>query len=139
MDLEVGQKVELVVGIETALGYTVLIEETYEGLIYRNEIFKPLEEGLKTVGYIKNVREDGKIDVSLQPLGYRKTIDIDKEKILSKLKSNNGVLNFTDKSSPESIKFHLQMSKKAFKRALGALYKEKKINITSEEIKLVKK
>lgn len=139
MEFEIGQKVDLIIGVETALGYTVLIEETTEGLIYRNEIFKPLEEGLKTIGYIKNIREDGKIDVSLQPLGYKKTIDIDKEKILSKLRSSKGTLNLTDKSSPEAIKFHLQMSKKAFKRALGALYKEKKINFTSEEIQLVEK
>ncbi|MEQ6124263.1 DNA-binding protein [Pseudotenacibaculum sp. MALMAid0570] len=134
MDLEIGQKVNLIIGVETALGFTVLIEESHEGLIYRNEIFKPLEEGVKTTGYIKNIREDGKIDVSLQPLGYRNTIDADKEKILSKLIANQGVLNFTDKSSPESIKFHLQMSKKAFKRALGALYKEKKIKLFPDRI-----
>ena len=111
-----------------------MINETQEGLIYRNEVFKALDEGVKTVGYIKNIREDGKIDVSLQPLGYRNTIDIDKDKILEKLNENNGVINFTDKSSPESIKFHLQMSKKAFKRSLGALYKEKKVKLFSDRI-----
>ena len=126
MELKVGDRVALVIGAETALGYTVLIDESVEGLIYRNEIFKPLEEGQRTIGFIKNIREDGKIDVSLQPTGYRNTIDGDKEKILAHLTKKGGVLNITDKSSPESIKFHLQMSKKAFKRALGALYKEKK-------------
>ena len=102
--------------------------------MYKNEVFKPLEEGLKVVGYIKSIREDGKIDVSLQALGYRNTIDLDKEKILDKLDQNKGVLNLTDKSSPESIKFHLQMSKKAFKRALGALYKEKVVILSSDKI-----
>ncbi len=134
MELEVGQKVDLIIGVETALGYTVLIDETHEGLIYRNEIFKPLEEGVKTTGYIKNIREDGKIDISLQPQGYRNTIMGDKEKILERLKQNRGVLQLTDKSSPEAIKFQLQMSKKAFKRALGALYKEKKVRLFPDRI-----
>ncbi|MFD2565848.1 DNA-binding protein [Pseudotenacibaculum haliotis] len=134
MELEVGQKVDLIIGVETALGYTVLIDETHEGLIYRNEIFKPLEEGVKTTGYIKNIREDGKIDISLQPQGYRNTITGDKEKILERLKQNRGVLQLTDKSSPEAIKFQLQMSKKAFKRALGALYKEKKVRLFPDRI-----
>jgi hypothetical protein len=138
MELKVGDQVAIIVGVETALGYTVLIDESVEGLVYRNEIFKPLEEGQKTIGYIKNIREDGKIDVSLQPIGYRNTIDGDKDKILARLKSNGGQLNLTDKSSPESIKFHLQMSKKAFKRALGALYKEKKVLISDNAIQLKK-
>ncbi len=136
MDLKIGDRVAIIVGVETALGYTVLIDESHEGLIYRNEVFKPLEEGQKTIGFIKNIREDGKIDVSLQPQGYRNTIDSDKEKILDKLRSNRGVLNITDKSSPESIKFHLQMSKKAFKRALGALYKEKKVLLFPDKIQI---
>lgn len=134
MDLEIGQKVDLIIGVETALGYTVLIDETHEGLIYRNEIFKPLEEGVKTTGYVKNIREDGKIDISLQPQGYRNTIAGDKEKILKRLEKNRGTLQLTDKSSPEAIKFQLQMSKKAFKRALGALYKEKKVRLLSDRI-----
>lgn len=134
MELEVGQKVDLIIGVETVLGYTVLIEETKEGLIYKNEVFTHLEEGSKAIGYIKNIREDGKIDVSLRPLGYRQTIDIDKDKILSKLEKDHGILKLTDKSSPESIKFHLEMSKKAFKRALGALYKEKKVVLFEDRI-----
>lgn len=134
MELEIGQKVDLIIGVETALGYTVLIDESHEGLLYRNEVFKPLEEGNKIVGYIKKIREDGKIDVSLQPLGYRNTIDSDKNKIILKLEANKGVINLSDKSSPEAIKFHLQMSKKAFKRALGALYKDKKIKLFPDRI-----
>ena len=134
MDLKIGDRVTIIIGVETALGYTVLIDESIKGLIYRNEIFKPLEEGQKTIGFIKNIREDGKIDVSLQPMGYRNTIDGDKEKILMQLQKNGGRLNIKDKSSPESIKFHLQMSKKAFKRALGALYKEKKVLLFPDRI-----
>ena len=80
MELEIGQQVDLIIGIETALGFTVLINEEHEGLLYKNEVFRELEEGKKTKGYIKNIREDGKIDVSLQPLGFRQTIVSDVER-----------------------------------------------------------
>ena len=134
MELKIGDKVALVIGVETTLGYTVLIDQSIEGMLYKNEVFKPLEEGQKTIGFIKNIREDGKIDVSLQPMGYRNTIHGDKEKIITHLIKNRGILNLTDKSSPEAIKFHLQMSKKAFKRALGSLYKEKKVLLFPDKI-----
>lgn len=137
MELEVGQKVNLIIGVETALGYTVLIDESQEGLLFRSEVFKDIEEGMKTVGYIKNIREDGKIDVSLRPQGYLNAIDLDKSKILEKLEQNRGSLPLTDKSSPDAIKFRLQMSKKAFKKAIGALYKEKKIVLDDDKISLV--
>jgi predicted RNA-binding protein (virulence factor B family) len=134
MDLEIGQKVAIIIGTETALGFTVLIEESMEGLVYKNEVFSDLEEGIATTGYIKNIREDGKIDVSMRPLGYRNIIEEDTSKILYHLDQNNGIITLTDKSSPESIKFHLQMSKKAFKRAIGSLYRDKKINLYSDRI-----
>ena len=137
MELEIGQKVSIIIGKETSLGFIVLIEESLEGLVYKSEVFSDLEEGITTVGYIKNIREDEKIDVSLRPLGYRNTIEDDKAKILHQLIQKNGVLQLTDKSSPESIKFHLQMSKKAFKRALGALYKEKKVLLHQDRIEKV--
>ena len=137
MEFEIGQKVSIIIGKETSLGFIVLIEESLEGLIYKSEVFSDLEEGITTVGYIKNIREDEKIDVSLRPLGYRNTIEDDKAKILHQLTQKNGVLQLTDKSSPESIKFHLQMSKKAFKRALGALYKEKKVLLHQDRIEKV--
>ena len=137
MELEIGQKVTILIGKETSLGFVVLIEESLEGLVYKSEVFSDLEEGITTVGYIKNIREDEKIDVSLRPIGYRNTIEDDKVKILHQLAQKNGELQLTDKSSPESIKFHLQMSKKAFKRALGALYKEKKLILHQDRIEKV--
>ncbi len=137
MDLEIGQKVDLIIGVRTALGYSVLINEELEGLIYKNEIFKELTEGEKTVGYIKNIREDGKIDVALQPQGFKNTITSDIDKVLERLKQNQGTLQLSDKSSSESIKFHLEMSKKAFKRAIGQLYKQKKIIILENRIELL--
>lgn len=137
MDLKVGDKVDLVIGVQTTLGYTVLIDETHEGLLFNSDVFTALEEGHRTEGYIKNIREDGKIDVSLRPQGFRNVIDTDVQKILNKLEKD-GFLLLTDKSSPESIKFHLQMSKKAFKKAVGSLYREKKIVLKSDRIELVK-
>lgn len=136
MELQVGDQVDLIIGVQTALGYTVLIDETYEGLLFNSDVFVDLEEGYKTKGYIKNIREDGKIDVSLRPQGFRKVIDSDVQKVLDKLQKD-GFLLLTDKSSPESIKFHLQMSKKAFKKAVGSLYKSKKIVLKSDRIELV--
>ena len=136
MDFEIGQKVDLVIGTQTDLGYTVLIEEQFEGLIYRNEVFRELVEGERTSGYIKNIREDGKIDVALQPQGFKNSIKTDVDKVLQRLKENRGTLMLSDKSSPESIKFHLQMSKKAFKRAIGKLYKERKITLSEDGIEL---
>ena len=137
MELEIGQKVTITIGKETSLGFIVLIDESFEGLVYKNEVFSDLEVGITTTGYIKNIREDQKIDVSLRPLGYRNTIEDDKAKILHQLTQKNDELQLTDKSSPESIKFHLQMSKKAFKRALGALYKEKKVLLHQDRIEKV--
>lgn len=137
MDLKEGDKVDLIIGVQTALGYTVLINEEYEGLLYGNEVFADIEDGMRTVGYVKKIREDDKIDVSLRPQGFRNVIDEDTEKVLAKLEKN-GFLLLTDKSSPESIKFHLQMSKKAFKRAIGNLYKQKKILLKEDRIELKK-
>lgn len=139
MDLQEGDKVQLTIQEETSLGYTVLINDEQEGLLYRNEVFQDIEVGLQTNGYIKTIREDGKIDVSLRPQGFKNVIDKDVEKILTTLKnSREGYLLLTDKSSPESIKFQLQMSKKAFKKAIGSLYKNKKILLKEDRIELLK-
>ena len=139
MELQVGDKVSLIIGVETDLGFTVLIDEAYEGLLYKNEVFQPLKEHQRTDGYIKNIREDGKIDVSLKPQGFRNVISLETEKILDALTRNEGFLGLTDKSSPEEIKMRLAMSKKAFKRAIGSLYKQKQIVLKENGIELVEK
>ena len=139
MDLQEGDKVQLIIETETNLGYTVLIDEEYDGLLYRNEIFQDLEEGMEVTGYIKTLREDGKIDVSLRPQGFRNVINSDVDKVLHKLEaSREGFVLLTDKSSPEAIRFQMQMSKKAFKKAVGNLYKQKRISIESDRIVLIK-
>ena len=139
MDLQEGDKVQLIIETETNLGYTVLIDEEYDGLLYRNEIFQDLEEGMEVTGYIKTLREDGKVDVSLRPQGFRNVINSDVDKVLHKLEaSREGFVLLTDKSSPEAIRFQMQMSKKAFKKAVGNLYKQKRITIESDRIVLIK-
>ena len=133
-ELKEGDKVEILLKIQTPLGYSVLINETYDGLLYNNEIFSDVEEGFRTLAYIKKIREDNRIDVSLRPQGFRNVIDADTQFVLDKLE-DKGFILLTDKSSPEAIKFRLQMSKKAFKRAVGNLYKQKKIEILEDRIK----
>lgn len=137
MNLQEGDKVLLKIQKQTTLGYTVFIDEMFEGLLYKNEVFEDLEEGMQITGYIKTIRKDGKIDVSLRPQGFKNVIDSDTDKILLKLKNNQGFLLLTDKSSPEAIKFHLQMSKKSFKRAVGNLFKQKQIVLKSDRIQLI--
>ena len=139
MNLQEGDKVQLIIETETGLGYTVLINEEFDGLLFRSEVFQELEENMEVTGYIKNIREDGKIDVSLRPQGFRNVIGSDVEKVLAKLKdSREGFILITDKSSPDSIRFHMKMSKKAFKKAVGNLYKQKLIVIEEDRIILVK-
>ena len=139
INLQEGEKVNLIIETETGLGYTVLINEEFDGLLFRSEVFQELEENMEVTGYVKNIREDGKIDVSLRPQGFRNVIDSDVDKVLTRLKnSKEGFILITDKSSPDSIRFHMKMSKKAFKKAVGNLYKQKLIVIEEDKIVLVK-
>lgn len=138
MYLKEGDKVNLVIETETGLGYIVLINEEFDGLLFRSEVFQDLEENMEVTGYVKKIREDGKIDVSLRPQGFRNVIDADVDKVLEKLKnSREGFLLLTDKSSPDSIRFHMKMSKKAFKKAVGNLYRQKRIVIKEDRIELL--
>ncbi len=137
--MKVGDKVSLIIGHESPLGFSVLIDESVEGLLYKNEVFQELREGQSLDGFVKKIREDGKIDVALQPQNFKKAIDGLTAAILKKLELNDGIINLTDKSTPEDIKSQLQMSKKNFKKAIGILYKERKITLTKEAIVLVKK
>ena len=88
-------------------------------------------------GYVKQVREDGKLDISLEPIGYKQSIDGNSQIIIDLLNANGGFLRLTDKSAPEDIKDQLGLSKKAFKRALGGLYKEKMIDLQDDGVKLI--
>ena len=136
LPLKKGEKVSLIVMNESELGWTVVINQKYIGLVYASEVYTPLYPLSEITGYIKTLREDGKIDVSLQPQGFE-NIEIYKEQILQKLAKNYGLLHLSDKSSPEEIKSALQMSKKNFKKAIGSLYKEQKIQIFEDKITIV--
>ena len=136
MDLDIGEKVGLFIERETDLGFSVLINGSFEGLLYENEIFEPIEKNMEKIGYIKKIREDGKYDVSLQPQGFLNVIESDCATILKKLEPL-GELNLSDKSNPDDIMQQLQLSKKAFKKALGVLYKERKIIIEKNRIVLL--
>lgn len=131
------QEVDLMVADRTELGYNVIINNEFVGLIFFSEVFRKMRYGENIKGYIKNVREDGKIDVSLQKQGYIK-VEATLQRILDKLERNKGYLNISDKSDPGVIQEVFGMSKKTFKKAIGALYKQRLIAIKSDGIHLVK-
>ncbi len=136
MDYKIGEKVELIIGVLSPIGFSVLINEEVEGLLYKNEVYVRLEEGQRIEGYIKKIREDGKYDVSLQAVGFKNTLVSNQIKILNALRANDGFLNLHDKSNPDDIKYALEMSKKAFKNAIGVLYRNRVITIEEDGIRL---
>jgi len=136
IDFEVGQKVSLIIADKTELGFKAIVDNTHWGLLYQNELFQPVRRGQKLNGYIKQIREDGKIDLILQEPGYGKVVSLT-DTILIKLNKNNGALALSDKSPPEAIYATFGVSKKVFKQAIGALYKKQLITIDKDEIKLV--
>ena len=129
-------KVNLTVFNKSELGFDVIINNEHLGLIYRNEVFTPIEIGDQLVGYVKHIREDGKIDVSLQP-DILTHLDNSSEVILNALKANDGILHISDKSSPEAIYEAFHMSKKSFKKAVGILYKRRMVALDGEQITLL--
>lgn len=136
-DYEEGQEVDLIIWEKTDLGYKVIINEEHTGLLYANEIFTPVHVGMKVKGFIKRLREDEKIDVSLQKQGFVH-VDETSQMILEKLKTRGGFIEANDNTSPESIKHMFGISKKVFKKAIGSLYKERLITIEDRGIRLVK-
>lgn len=137
-DYTFNQEVDLLVAEETEIGYKVIINNQHWGLIYHNQVFRGLEKGEHLKGYIKEVREDEKIDVSLTPQGYQKVEGI-AGTILDTLKMQGGYIPVHDKSDPDVIYSLFRCSKKAFKQAIGALYKQKFINLEPEGIRLSEK
>lgn len=133
---EHNQEVDLLVADETDLGYKVIVNNQHWGMLYHNEVFQRLEKGDHLKGYIKEVREDDKIDVSLTPLGYGKVEGV-AGIVLESLKAQGGYLEVHDKSEPELIYSLFRCSKKAFKQALGTLYKQHLIQLEEKGIRLV--
>lgn len=133
-DLRQGQEVDLLVYSRTELGYNVVVNQQYSGLVYHNEAPDGLKIGQSLKGYIKPIRDDRKIDISLFPVGHR-SIEPNAQKILEKLDANQGFLPFTDKSAPDSIRQEFGISKKLFKKAIGNLYRQKLIRLEANGIR----
>ena len=131
----VGQAVELVIESETDLGYKAIINNQHWGILYENEVFEQLAKGLKIKGFIKKIRTDNKIDLSLHPLGYEK-VDPLTQMILDELIKEGGFIPVSDKSGAEEVYRVFGISKKSFKQALGALYKRRLITIAPDGIRL---
>lgn len=136
-DIAVGDKLSMVPAERTDMGYRVIVNKKFIGMIYNSEIFKPVKIGVEISGYVKKLREDGLVDMAMQIQGI-KNLDQSTVKIMQMLHRNGGKSRLHDKSSPEDIKFELAMSKKTFKNAIGMLYKKKKIIISKDGIELVK-
>ncbi|WP_396634813.1 S1 RNA-binding domain-containing protein [Maribacter sp. R86514] len=135
IDLKEWEMVDLVVTRQTDLGWEVIVNEKHKGLVYFNEVFKPINIGDVIPGCIKTIRKDNKLDISLQPLGA-KVLEPAAKKIYEVLVESGGFLGLHDKSAPEEIRDVFQMSKKTFKKGLGTLYRERKIKIESDGISL---
>ncbi|WP_430813675.1 CvfB family protein [Carboxylicivirga sp. RSCT41] len=136
-EYEEGEEVNLMVIGKTDLGYKVAVNNLHTGMLYHNELFKPIKIGDKCKGYIKKVREDDKLDITLEKPGYEK-IDGLAGEILSILNSKGGQMNVSDKSPAEVIYKVFGTSKKNFKKAIGTLYKQRIIEINKDNIKLLK-
>ena len=132
------QEVELLICNQTDIGYKAIINGTHWGVLYSNEVFQPLKSGQKIKGYIKKVREDNKIDLSLHKPGYERVDDIT-DTILNVLKEQGGFISVTDKSSPETINKLFGVSKKTYKKAIGAIYRKRLITMESDGIRLISK
>lgn len=131
-----GDSVKVIVWKQTELGYKVIVDNTYAGLLYKNEIFQQLHIGEQLDAVIKSVRPDGRLDVALQRDG-KFHVDESSEKILAALREAGGFLPYGDKTSPEEIYRQFGISKKTFKKSVGALYKKQLLSIEEKGIKLL--
>jgi len=128
-------EVELMASHPSPFGWNMIVNQKHLGLVYEDEIFQKITPGDQLKGFVKKVRPDGKIDLTLQRHGYR-AIEPNAQQILDELKSSGGFIDLNDKSDPNDIKDVFQLSKKSFKKAIGSLYKAKKIVIEKDGIRL---
>jgi predicted RNA-binding protein (virulence factor B family) len=137
ISLQEGEEVDLIVDSVTDIGVKVIIDEQYEGLLYKNEIYRELHIGDRLKGFIRKIRDDRKIDVTLRK-GGPQDIEDARFVLLRKLKEKKGFLPLSDNSAPGAIREDLQMSKKLFKKAIGGLYKDGIIDLRPDGIHLKK-
>ncbi|MDB6125777.1 MAG: GntR family transcriptional regulator [Pedosphaera sp.] len=131
-----GQAVEFLITGSTPLGYNAIVENAHQGLLYHDKLSAPLAVGQNLKGFIRTIRSGGKLDLSLDASGYKRVASLT-DQIVQALERNGGRLGFDDGSSPETIREAFGTSKKAFKQALGALYKARRISFESPGIKLL--
>ncbi len=131
-----GDEVDILIAERTDLGYNVIVNNFHIGLVYYNEVFRKLGIGDQLKGYVKTIREENKLDISLEKPGYERVEGYAGD-ILDRLKANGGFLALSDKSEPELIVQQLEMSKKNFKKAIGGLYKQGLIQIGEDGIRLI--
>lgn len=134
--LKAGQAVDLLITDKTELGFKAIVENQFWGVLYSNEIYEKISKGQRITGYIKRIRDDKKIDLTLSQPGYGK-ISVLSDQIIEALKEHDGFLMITDKSSPEVINNVFKVSKKAYKQAIGALYKQRRIALEDKGIRLI--
>lgn len=134
--LRVNQEVDLLIYDRTELGYLALVNRQYSGLLYHDELYQTIQIGDELKGYIRKLREDGKLDLRLQPSGFGGVLAV-KDRILEGLRNAGGFLPLNSQSSPDDVERCFQMSKKTFKQAIGNLYKERRITIADDGIRLV--
>jgi predicted RNA-binding protein (virulence factor B family) len=137
LTVEEGDAVDLLIMQKTDLGFSAIVNQQHEGLIFESDILGRLNIGDKVKGYVKRVRDDNKLDISLQPIGFENFNDPNCKMILDKLAKHKGFLPTTDKSTSEEIYEYFGLSKKAYKKAVGTLYKQRKITLAPEGIKLI--
>jgi predicted RNA-binding protein (virulence factor B family) len=131
-----GQPVNLLVLDATPLGYNVIVENAHRGLLFHDRVSVPIQTGQRIRGYIQAVRPDGKIDLGMDAQGYKRVLPL-KQQVLDALEQNGGKLNLDDDASPDAVRAKFGVSKKAFKQALGALYKERRIRFLNPGIELL--
>ncbi|MEJ2585587.1 MAG: S1-like domain-containing RNA-binding protein [Robiginitalea sp.] len=136
LEVRPGQQVALLVTRETELGFEVVVENRHKGLLFKDRVFRDLKRGDRLQGYVQKIRPDQKLDITLEPIGYRQ-LEPAASRIYKAMQQAGGMLPLHDKSSPEAIKERLQMSKKMFKKGVGILYRERKIDLRPDGIYLL--
>ena len=132
----VGTPVSVLISRKSDLGWDAIIDHKHKGLLYENEVFTPLHVGQETTAYIKHLRPDGKIDLQLKPVGVEALAPA-AELILNYLSEHGGNMPYGDFSTPQELQAVFQMSKKTFKKALGTLYKDKKVTLSPDGTQLI--
>jgi predicted RNA-binding protein (virulence factor B family) len=136
LTVEEGEAVDMMVMKKTDLGFSVIVNQQHEGLIFDSDVLGKLNIGDELTGYVKHIRDDNKLDIALQPIGFENFNDQNCEVILRQLKDHKGFLPITDKSSPDEIYAQFNISKKAYKKAIGTLYKQREVTLEPNGIRL---